>query len=258
MISRYAIILSVINMERLQKVLANANIASRRKAEEMILEGRVSVNGEIIKTLGVKVGKNDLIKVDGNAINETQKIYYLLNKPTGYISSSSDDKGRKTVLDLLTPEDKDKRVYPVGRLDYDSAGLLLMTNDGDLTYRLTHPSYEVEKEYLVRVKGIVIRKKVVELRKGFKIDGILMRPKFVRLLELDKDNQSTLFTVVLTEGRNREIRKLFEAIGHEVKNLTRVRYDFLTLDGVERGSYRPLKIHEVRQLYGHTQRKSWY
>lgn len=243
-------------MERLQKVLANANIASRRKSEELILEGRVSVNNEIIKTLGFKVGKNDLIKVDGKAIDQSQKVYYLLNKPTGYLSTAKDDKGRKTVLDLLQVEDKDKRVYPVGRLDYDSAGLILLTNDGDLTYRLTHPKHEVEKEYLVRVSGIVIRKKVVELRKGVKIEGNFMRPKFIRILELDKVNQSTLFSVVLTEGRNREIRKLFESINHEVKTLTRVRYDFLTLEGVERGTYRPLKIHEIKQLYGHAQIKS--
>ncbi len=243
-------------MERLQKILANANVASRRKSEEMILEGRVSVNDEIVKTLGVKVGKNDIIKVDGKTINQANKVYYLMNKPTGCISAVSDNKGRKTVIDFLDVEDKDKRVYPVGRLDYDSAGLIILTNDGDLTYQLTHPKFDVEKEYIVRVKGIVIRKKVVELRKGLKIDGVLMKPKFVRILELDKANQSTLFTVVLTEGRNREIRKLFEAIGHQVKTLTRVRYDFLTLDGVERGSYRELKIHEVKQLYGHIKRNS--
>lgn len=244
-------------MERLQKILANANIASRRKSEEMILEGRVSVNGEIVKTLGFKVAKNDEILVDGKVINQSQKVYYLLNKPTGYLSTANDDKGRKTVIDLLKEHDKDKRVYPVGRLDYDSAGLILLTNDGDLTYRLTHPKHEIEKEYLVRVKGIVIRKEVVQLRKGLKIDGVLMRPKFVRLIELDKSNQSSLLAIVLTEGRNREIRKLFEALNHEVKNLTRVRYDFLTLAGVERGAYRELKIHEVKQLYGHTLTKSW-
>ncbi len=243
-------------MERLQKVLANANVASRRKSEEMISEGRVSVNGEIVKTLGVKVGKNDIIQVDGKTVNQTQKVYYLMNKPTGYISTVKDNKGRKTVLDLLNVEDRDKRVYPIGRLDNDSAGLILLTNDGDLTYQLTHPKFDVEKEYIVRVKGVVIRKKVVQLRKGLKIDGVLMKPKFIRIIELDKDNQSTLLSVVLAEGRNREIRKLFEAIDHEVKNLTRVRYDFLTLDGVERGSYRPLKIHEVKQLYGHLKTKS--
>jgi 23S rRNA pseudouridine2605 synthase len=242
-------------MERLQKVLANANVASRRKSEQMITEGRVAVNDEIISSLGYKVGKNDVIKVDGKIIDQIKKIYYLLNKPTGVLSTAKDDKGRKTVIDLLLPEDNDKRVYPVGRLDYDSAGLLLLTNDGDLTYRLTHPKYEVEKEYLVRVKGIVIRKDVVKIRKGLKIDGVFMKPKFIQLLELDKKNQSTLFVIVLTEGRNREIRKLFESINHEVKTLTRTRYDFLTLDGVERGRYRSLKVHEVKQLYGHTQRK---
>ncbi len=242
-------------MERLQKVLANANVASRRKSEILIKEGRVTVNGKIVTELGIKVSRKDVIKVDGKAIEQTKKVYYLLNKPTGYLSTVSDDKGRKTVIDLLKEEDSDKRVYPVGRLDYDSAGLLLLTNDGDLTYRLTHPKYEVEKEYLVRVKGIVIRKKIVELRKGLKIDGEWMRPKFVRLRELDKENQSTLITVILTEGKNREIRRLFDALGYQVKKLTRIRYDFLTLDGVERGSYRPLKIHEIKRLYGHSQRE---
>jgi len=242
-------------MERLQKVLANANVASRRKSEILIKEGRVTVNGKIVTELGTKVSRKDVIKVDGKAIEQTKKIYYLLNKPTGYLSTVSDDKGRKTVIDLLKEEDRDKRVYPVGRLDYDSAGLLLLTNDGDLTYRLTHPKYEVEKEYLVRVKGIVIRKKIVELRKGLKIDGEWMRPKFVRLRELDKENQSTLITVILTEGKNREIRRLFDALGYQVKKLTRIRYDFLTLDGVERGSYRTLKIHEIKRLYGHSQRE---
>lgn len=240
-------------MERLQKILANANVASRRKAEIMITEGRVSVNGKIITELGYKVSRNDTIKVDGKIITQTKKIYYLMNKPTGYLSTVEDDKGRKTVIDLLKEEDKDKRVYPVGRLDYDSAGLLLLTNDGDLTYRLTHPKYDVEKEYLVRVKGIVIRKKIVELRKGLKIDGEFMRPKYVHLRELDKENQSSLITVVLTEGKNREIRRLFDALGYQVKKLTRIRYDFLTLDGVKRGGYRSLKIHEVKRLYGNTQ-----
>ncbi len=240
-------------MERLQKVLAQANIASRRKSEEIILEGRVKVNGNIITELGFKVNKSDLVEVDGKPIKLAEHLYFLLNKPTGYLSTVSDDKGRRTIMDLLQEEHKNVRLYPVGRLDYDTAGLLLLTNDGDLTLHLTHPSYHVEKEYLVRVKGIMVRKKVIELRNGVIIDkNYKSIPKEVRQIELDKDNQSTLLSMTLIEGKNKQVRKMIEALDFKVKNLTRVRYDFLTLDGVERGKYRALKIHEVKQLYAHS------
>ena len=243
-------------MERLQKVLAHANIASRRKSEEIILEGRVKVNGVIITELGFKVEKNDRIEVDGKPIEIAQHLYFLLNKPTGYVSTTSDEKNRKTVLDLLRPELKQTRLYPVGRLDFDTAGILLLTNDGEFTNLMTHPEHEIEKEYLARVEGIVIRKKIVELRKGVIIDeNYLAVPKEVRLLELDKTYKSTLISITLTEGKNKQVRKMMEAIGHPVKKLTRVRYDFLTLEGVERGSYRLLKIHEGKKLYAHSQPK---
>lgn len=243
-------------MERLQKVLAHANIASRRKSEEIILEGRVKVNGEIVTELGFKVDKNDKIEVDGKPIEMAQHLYFLLNKPTGYVSTTSDDKNRKTVLDLLEPDLKDIRLYPVGRLDFDTAGLLLLTNDGEFTNLMTHPEHEIEKEYLARVEGIVIRKKIVQLRNGVLIDdGYLAVPKEVRLLELDKTFKTTLISITLTEGKNKQVRKMMDAIGHPVKKLTRVRYDFLTLEGVERGTYRFLKIHEVKKLYAHSQPK---
>ncbi|PKK93756.1 MAG: rRNA pseudouridine synthase [Tenericutes bacterium HGW-Tenericutes-6] len=240
-------------MERLNKVLAQANIASRRKSEELIKEGRVKVNGEVVTELGFKVEKNDRIEVDGKAIERAEHLYFLLNKPTGYVSTTQDEKGRRTVLDLLSDEDKKVRLYPVGRLDFDTAGLLLLTNDGEFTFRMTRPEHEIEKEYLVRVEGIVIRKKIVQLRKGVIIDeDYLAVPKEVRLIELNKEHQSTLLSITLTEGKNKQVRKMCEAIGHKVKKLTRVRYEFLTLEGVERGSYRPLKIHEVKKLYGHS------
>jgi 23S rRNA pseudouridine2605 synthase len=243
-------------MDRLQKVLAHANIASRRKSEEIILEGRVTVNGEVVKELGFKVNSSDTIEVDGKAIERAEHLYFLLNKPTGYVSTTSDEKGRKTVLDLLDYEYKQTRLYPVGRLDFDTAGLLILTNDGELTKRLTHPFHEIEKEYLVRVEGIVIRKKIVELRNGVIIDDDYKAiPKEVRLLELDKANQSTIISITLVEGKNKQVRKMMEAIGHHVKKLTRVRYDFLTLEGIERGSYRVLKIHEVKMLYAHSMPK---
>lgn len=237
-------------MERLQKVLAHSNIASRRKAEEMIAEGRVKVNGVIITEMGFKVSDKDEISVDNKPIVKAAYQYFLMNKPTGYISTTKDEKGRKTVIDLLDEDLKKDRLYPIGRLDSDSAGLLLLTNDGELSNILMHPSQGVEKEYIVRVKGIMIRKEVIRLRAGLTIDDdYFAKPKHVRLISLDKDHQSSLLSVVLVEGRNREIRKLFDALGYPVKNLTRVRYDFLVLDGVERGKYRPLKVHEVKKLY---------
>ncbi|MDY0295495.1 MAG: pseudouridine synthase [Acholeplasmataceae bacterium] len=237
-------------MERLQKVLAQSNIASRRKSEEIILEGRVKVNGTVVTELGFKVNKNDVIEVDGKQISRADHVYLLMNKPTGYVSTTSDEKNRKTVLDLLDDEHRNMRIYPVGRLDFDTAGLILLTNDGYFTNLMTHPEHEIEKEYLARVEGIIIRKKIVQLRKGVIIDDdYLAVPKAVRLIEIDKDHQSTLISVTLIEGRNKQVRKMVEAIGHKVKKLTRVRYDFLTLEGVERGGYRTLKIHEVRKLY---------
>jgi 23S rRNA pseudouridine2605 synthase len=237
-------------MERLQKVLAQSNIASRRKSEEIILEGRVKVNGTVVTELGFKVNKNDVIEVDGKQISRADHVYLLMNKPTGYVSTTSDEKNRKTVLDLLDDEHRNMRIYPVGRLDFDTAGIILLTNDGDFTNLMTHPEHEIEKEYLARVEGIIIRKKIVQLRKGVIIDDdYLAVPKAVRLIEIDKDHQSTLISVTLIEGRNKQVRKMVEAIGHKVKKLTRVRYDFLTLEGVERGGYRTLKIHEVRKLY---------
>lgn len=243
-------------MERLQKILAQANIASRRKSEEIIQEGRVKVNGNVVTQLGFKVDKSDLIEVDGKPIEMAQHLYFLLNKPTGYVSTTSDEKNRKTVLDLLEPELKGTRLYPVGRLDFDTAGLILLTNDGDFTRRMTHPEHQIEKEYLARVDGIVIRKQIVALRKGVIIEGdYLAVPKAVRLMELDKQYQSSLISITLTEGRNKEVRKMMEAIGHPVRKLTRVRYDFLTLDGVERGRYRLLKVHEVKKLFAHSQSK---
>ena len=243
-------------MERLQKVLAQANIASRRKAEGFITSGRVKVNGIVITELGFKVDKKDKIEVDGKPIELAEHLYFLLNKPVGYVSTTSDEKNRQTVLDLLDPELRSTRLYPVGRLDFDTAGLLLLTNDGDFTNKMTHPEHEIEKEYLARCEGIIIRKLIVQLREGVLIDGDYMAiPKSVRVMELNKGQQSTLLSITLTEGRNKEVRKMLDAIGHPVKKLTRIRYDVLTLEGVERGSYRPLKPHEIKKLYANSQPK---
>jgi 23S rRNA pseudouridine2605 synthase len=238
--------------ERLQKVLAHHQVASRRKAEQFILDGRVSVNGEIVRELGTKVDEHDVVLVDGKAIIKTQNIYIIMNKPRGYISSVSDEKNRPVILDLLSKEDQDARVYPVGRLDYDTAGLILLTNDGELTQRLTHPKFEVDKTYLVRVEGIVIKQKIRDLRAGIKLeDGSFARSPFVRLIERDTHAKTSLIEMVLTEGRNQQVKRMMEAIGHPVKKLTRTRYAFLDLEGIERGGYRYLKVHEVKKLFGY-------
>lgn len=243
-------------MERLQKRIARSNIASRRKAEQMILDKRVTVNGKLVTELGYKVSKDDVVRVDGNLVLEADDAYFLVNKPTGYVSTTSDEKGRKTVIDIVKEDYPDKRLYPVGRLDYDTAGLILVTNDGELTQKLTRPEYEVEKEYLARVEGVVLRRTLNELRNGVIIDGdYFAKPVSANIEEIDKINKSTLVKIVLTEGKNRQVRKMFDAIGHPVKNLTRVRYDFLTLDGVKRGKYRELKIHEVRKLHRNQKKK---
>jgi len=234
---------------RLQKALAEAGIASRRKAEELITSGQIKVNGVVVTELGFKVKDTDEIFFNDELVIREDKVYLLLNKPTGYVSTVSDEKGRKTVLDLINPEDVKERIYPVGRLDSDTAGLIILTNDGDLTYSLTHPKHEVEKEYLARVKGIVVRNKAKEIKKGVVIDdNYLAVPKEVRVVELDKEFQTTLISITLTEGRNREVRKIFQAAGHPVINLTRVRIANLTTEGVGRGYYRRLKIHEIKYL----------
>jgi 23S rRNA pseudouridine2605 synthase len=234
---------------RLQKALAEAGIASRRKAEELITSGQIKVNGVVVTELGFKVKDTDEIFFNDELVVREDKVYLLLNKPTGYVSTVSDEKGRKTVLDLINPEDVKERIYPVGRLDSDTAGLIILTNDGDLTYSLTHPKHEVEKEYLARVKGIVVRNKAKEIKNGVVIDdNYLAVPKEVRIVELDKEFQTTLLSITLTEGKNREVRKIFEAAGHPVINLTRVRIANLTTEGVGRGYYRRLKIHEIKYL----------
>ncbi len=236
-------------MVRLQKVLADAGIASRRKSEELINSGQIKVNGKVITELGFKVSEKDEILFNDQLVIREPKVYYLVNKPTGYVSTVKDEKGRKTVLDLLNRDEISERVYPVGRLDSDTAGLIILTNDGDLTFKLTHPKHGVEKEYLVRVKGIVVRNRGKEMRKGVIIDNDhLAVPRSLNVIELDKANQTTLLSIVLTEGRNREVRKMMEAFGYPVINLTRVRYAFLTTEGLGRGFYRKLKIHEIKQL----------
>lgn len=237
-------------MIRLQKRLAEAGVASRRGAVEIIEAGRVKVNNVVVKQPGFSVKKEDQVIVDDKLIEKEEHVYYLLNKPTGYVTTVKDDLKRRTVMSLFDEVDKSQRIFPVGRLDYDTAGLLLFTNDGDLAYYLTRPEYEVPKTYLARVDGMLTKAAIKTLKEGIKIDNYVTKPAKVKAAEYDTKNNSTLVEIIIAEGKNQQVRKMMEMVGYPVKNLTRIGYSFLTLDGVERGSYRALKIHEVKKLYG--------
>lgn len=238
--------------ERLQKIIAAAGIASRRKAEELITGGLVSVNGQVVTELGTKAdADSDHIRVAGKLLKGAQKhVYYLMNKPKGHVTTAKDPQGRPTVMDLL--RNVSARVYPVGRLDYASEGLLLFTNDGDLANRLTHASSHVPKTYVVKVAGTPKDEQLEKLRAGVMIaEGDDSRGKRVRTapakVQLIKEGDNPWFEITLIEGRNRQIRKMFDAIGHYVEKIRRVRYGPLVLD-VEPGELRALDADEVRSL----------
>ena len=234
-------------MERLQKVMAEAGVASRRKSEVLIAEGHVQVNGETVTEQGIKVGVHDQVSVDGIPLNHAKLVYYLLNKPRGVISSAKDDKGRKTVVDILA-DTVTTRVYPVGRLDYDTTGLLLLTNDGEMANKLTHPRFEFEKTYVAKVQGIIRNEEMKQLRIGVKVDGRKTKPAKTKLLDTDTSKKTTLIQLTIHEGRNHQVKKMLKAVGHEVIKLHRESYGFLNLQGVPSGQYRPLRTSEVLEL----------
>jgi len=217
--------------------------------EEYILEGRVMVNGEVVTELGTKVSKKDQIVVDGVELNRQSLVYYAMNKPTGYLTAVTDKLGRRTVMDLIDPETKKTRIFPVGRLDYDTSGLLLLTNDGNLSYKLTRSEKEVEKVYQVRVDGIINQTAVTSLIRGVVIEGIKTKPARVEVISFDKKNNSSLIHIGITEGRNRQVRKMCKEVGFEVKKLKRLSFAGITLDGLSVGEYRELKPHEIKILY---------
>lgn len=233
-------------MERLQKVIAHAGIASRRKAEEMILEGKVKVNGEIVRELGIKVTENDRVEVAGVQIEKEKPVYYLLYKPRGVISAASDDKGRKTVTDFFPLSEE--RIYPVGRLDYETTGLILLTNDGEFSNLLTHPKYHINKAYVAKVKGIPSKELLKKLERGVQLEDGKTAPAHVKLTSSDRKKGTSIIEITIHEGRNRQVRRMFEAIGHEVIKLKRERFAFLDLKGLNAGDGRELTPHEVKQL----------
>ncbi len=231
---------------RINKYLASCGIASRRKCEELILSGKIEVNNKVITDLSTQIDENnDEVKYNGNIVKpETEFVYYVLHKPKGYVTSSKDDRGRKTVMDLL--EDNSFRVFPVGRLDYDSEGLVLLTNDGELANKLTHPSYEIEKTYIVKINGLIKESELAVLRNGVKLDGVKTKKAKLKLINFE-DGISKI-QVKIMEGRNRQIRRMFSEIGKEVIFLKRIAIGELSLGGLSRGKIRKLNNFEVEYL----------
>lgn len=234
-------------MERLQKIMAEAGVASRRASEKLIESGHVMVNGEVITQLGTKVSRTDEIEVDGVPLEKQRLEYYLLNKPRGVISSAHDEKGRKTVVDVLAPE-VTTRVYPVGRLDYDTTGALLLTNDGELANQMTHPKFEVEKSYIAKIKGIPSNDELKQLRLGVMIDGHKTKPAKTKLLEADRQKKTAIVRIVIHEGRNHQVKNMFQKIGHDVLKLHRESDGILNVQGLQPGKWRRLKQEEIKRL----------
>ncbi|MDD4036021.1 MAG: pseudouridine synthase [Bacilli bacterium] len=239
-------------MERLQKVIANRGYCSRRKAEELIEQGEVKVNGIIVKELGVKVSENDKIVVSGIELNKISKEYYLLYKPYGVVSTTSDDKGRKTVTDLINTT---TRVYPIGRLDYDTTGLILLTNDGEFANILMHPSSEIDKIYVAKIKGIITGTDINKLKSGVEIDGVKTSKAKVKVRSINKKNNTSIVELTIHEGRNHQVKKMFASLNYGVIKLKRTRLAFLNLNDLKEGEYRQLTIKEVRQLYNLANKK---
>ena len=233
--------------ERLQKYLAECRVASRRKSEELILQGKVKVNNQIVTELGVKVNlEKDIVKFEDKEIKPTSKmVYILLNKPIGYVTTADDQFGRDTVLDLVKVKE---RIVPVGRLDMYTSGALILTNDGDFVYKVTHPKHEIEKTYTVTVKGIIKNEEVEQLRKGVKIDDYITKPAKVKILKTDIEKNISRLEIVIHEGKNRQVRKMCESVGRKVLALHRSKIGKIGVKDIELGKWRYLKDREIQEL----------
>ena len=232
-------------MERLQKVIANSGVCSRRKAEELIVNGQVKVNGQVVTTLGTTVGEKDKVYVNGKLIEAESKAYYILNKARNTISSVSDEKGRKTVLDGF---DIKKRIYPVGRLDFDTTGVLLLTNDGELANKLLHPSSNIDKVYIATIEGSLSDTDKERLENGVMVDGKVTSPCEAKVTKVNKEKNKTIVKLTIHEGRNHQVKKMFEAINKNVIKLHREEFAGISSKGLYEGQHRKLTFEEVRHL----------
>lgn len=241
-------------MERLQKYLSECGVASRRKCEEIILNKKVKVNGKIIDELGHKVSDSDYITVNDIEVKKKEKEYYILYKPEKVICSVKDEKNRTTVVDYINTNEK---IFPIGRLDYDTSGLLLLTNDGELANMLTHPSHKVEKKYLAKIDGIINLKDIYMLENSIVLDGIKTKKAKAKIQKIDKKNKKSFVELTITEGRNHQVKNMFGALGYKVLKLKRTNYDFLTLKNLSIGQSRKLTIKEIKKLYNNAKEKSF-
>ena len=232
---------------RLQKYMAEAGISSRRKAEELILEGKVKVNGKTINELGIKIVPNkDIVEYNGKkVVLEKEYVYILLNKPIGYVTTVKDQFNRDSILDLVKTN---KRIVPVGRLDMYTSGAIILTNDGDFVYKVTHPKHEIEKTYTVTIKGIVKSNEVEELKKGVKIEDYITKPARVKILKTDEEKNISRLEITIHEGKNRQVRKMCEAIGHKVLALHRSKIAGIGVKDLELGKWRYLTRNEVKKI----------
>ena len=235
-------------MERLQKVIAQSGITSRRKAEELIKEGKVKVNGVVVTELGTKVSSKDEIAVNDRIIEKETKEYYLLNKPRGVVTTTSDDKNRKTVLDYI---DTEARIYPVGRLDYDTTGALLLTNDGEFANILMHPNNQVDKVYLAKLNGIIKGEQINQLKNGVMLDDVLVKASRVKLKKVDPAKNTSMVEITIHEGKNHQVKRMFEAVGFLVDKLTRERIGVFQIKDLKSGEYRKLTPKEVQVVYSY-------
>ncbi|NLY62554.1 MAG: rRNA pseudouridine synthase [Erysipelothrix sp.] len=230
---------------RLQKAIAESGYTSRRKAEVLITNKKVKVNGVTVSELGTKVGPKDEIMVNGVVLDKEENVYYLINKPKGVLSSVSDDRNRPVIVDMIADEN---RIYPVGRLDYNTTGLLMLTNDGEFTNAMIHPKFEINKVYDVVLDKIVTVAMIKKLESGIMLDNYMTLPTRIKIRNYDKNKQMTNLTITLREGRNRQIKRMFEALGVTVVRLHRKQFGFLKLDGLDIGEYRRLKPFELKKL----------
>ena len=238
-------------MERLQKVIAASGVTSRRKAEELIKEGKVKVNGQVVTELGTKVDSKDEIEVNNKIIEKEAKEYYLLNKPRGVITSTSDEKNRKTVIDLINT---DARIYPVGRLDYDTTGALILTNDGEFANILTHPKNNIDKVYLAKLNGIIKGEQINKLKDGVLLDDVLVKASRVKLKKVNQESNTSMVEITIHEGKNHQVKRMFEAVGFLVDKLTRERIGIFNLEGLKSGEYRKLTPKEVQIVYSYKEK----